>query len=164
MAKKRRVVRFLYLWRSGWLLVLGLGFSPACGSSDGTVAETSLPPSFFGGATGIEQPTLAGMSSTTVAGNGGGGGSTLPNPCANVPEGQLALIDDFEDGNQDAVPEVDREAYWFPVKDDEASTGILVPEKVFLGGVPGGAHGSARAAQLRASRSGVPHLLPISVI
>ncbi|HEY0469394.1 MAG TPA: hypothetical protein VGC79_34630 [Polyangiaceae bacterium] len=110
-----------------------------------------MPPSFFGGAAAVVQPTLAGMSSTSAAASGGGGGSALRNPCANVPEGQLALIDDFEDSNQEAVPEVDREAYWFPIKDDEASTGILVPEKEFLGGVPGGAHGSPRAAHITAS-------------
>ncbi len=131
---------------------LSLALSAACSTSDRTVADEPLPPTFFGGGgPALVQPTLAGASSTPTAGSGGGGGSALPNPCANVPEGQLALIDDFEDGNQNAVPEPDREAYWFPIKDDEASKGVLVPEKVFLGGVPGGAHGSAQAAHITAS-------------
>jgi len=123
----------------------------ACGSSDQAPAEAPLPPGFFGGAANVEQPTLAGMGPKSVAGSGGGGASALPNPCADVPEGQLALIDDFEDGNQEAVPEADREAYWFPIKDEETSKGVLVPEKLFLGGVPGGAHGSPQAAHITAS-------------
>src|SRR6185369_4552231 len=142
MAQKRRMAAFKHFRRPGWLLLLGLALAPACGSSARTLEDSPLPTSFFGGgAAAVVQPTLAGMSSTTTAGTGGGGGSALPNPCENVPEGQLALIDDFEDSNQEAVPEVDREAYWFPNKDDVASTGVLVPEKEFLGGVPSGAHG-----------------------
>ena len=94
----------------GFLWLLGLALAPACGSSVRTLEDTPLPTSFFGGAAAVVHPTLAGMSSTSTAGNGGGGSSALPNPCANVAQGQLALIDDFEDGNQDAVPEVDREA------------------------------------------------------
>ena len=141
-------------FRSSWLLPLGLGLAAACGSSERAPADAALPRSFFGGATGVEQPTLAGMGgmgSKPVAGNGGGAGSAPLNPCVNVPPGQLALIDDFEDDNQDAVPELEREAYWFPIKDDPASKGMLEPEKVFLGGVPGGAHGSAKAAHMTAS-------------
>lgn len=140
------------LRRSGGVSVLCLAMAAACSSSDRSAAEDPLPPSFFaGGAPPVVQPTLAGASSMPISGSGGAGGSALPDLCADVPEGQLALIDDFEDGNQDAVPEPDREAYWFPIKDDEASTGVLVPEKEFLGGVAGGAHGSPRAAHVTAS-------------
>ena len=154
MAEKQRF-RWVLSGSSGRLLLAVLGLAAACSASDRSPRETSLPPSFFGaGAPPIVQPALAGTSSVSLAGSGGSGGSggsALPDPCANVPEGQLALIDDFEDDNQDAVPEVDREAYWFPIKDDEVSTGILVPEKEFRGGVPSGAHGSPRAAHITAS-------------
>src|SRR3954471_10393302 len=125
MTQKRRMAAASDFRRSGWLLLLGVALAPACGSSVRTIEDTPLPPSFFGGAAAVVQPTLAGMSSILAAGNGEGGGSALPNPCANVPEGKRALIDDFEDSNQEAVPEVDREAYWFPIKDDELSTGTL---------------------------------------
>jgi hypothetical protein len=150
MAHQPRATTFLYFRRAPWL-GLGLALASACGSSDRAPAEPALPTSFFGGAAGVEQPILAGMGPKAVAGNGGAGGNALPNPCADVPEGQLALIDDFEDGNQEAVPEVDREAYWFPIKDDEESKGVIEPENAFLGGVPGGAHGSPRAAHITAS-------------
>jgi hypothetical protein len=152
MVQKQRAAGS-YLRYASWLsaLSLGLGGAPACGSSDQPPAEVQLPPGFFGGAANVEQPILAGMGPKAGAAGGAAGGDSLLDPCADVPEGKLALIDDFEDDNQEAVPEPDREAYWFPLKDDEASKGILVPEKSFLGGVPGGAHGSARAAHITAS-------------
>lgn len=152
MAEQRRMTEGPYFRGSVRFWALGLGFVAACSSSERNAVDEPLPPSFFGGgAPAIVQPTLAGASSTPVAGSGGQGGSALTDPCANVPEGQLALIDDFEDNDQDAVPEPEREAYWFPLKDDEASTGVLVPEKEFRGGVAGGAHGSAQAAHITAS-------------
>lgn len=158
MAQTRWLVtlpRFRRLGRPG-LLVLGLGAAAACGSSEDKVSSDPFSGFFSGGAPAIVQPTLssAGSGATPIssAGTGGGGGSNaLADPCADVPEGQLAIIDDFEDHNQDAVPEPEREAYWFPLKDDEASTGILVPEKQFLGGVPSGVNGSTQAAHITAS-------------
>lgn len=137
--------------------MLTLGSAVACGSSDSKVASDPFSGFFGGGAPAIVQPTLSnagsGATPASAAGTGGGGGSSnvLPDPCAVVPEGQLALIDDFEDANQDAVPEPEREAYWFPIKDDAASTGVLVPDKEFLGGVPTGVNGSAQAAHLSAA-------------
>jgi hypothetical protein len=139
-----------------WLLVLGLGSAAACGSSESQGTPDPFAGFFSGGAPTIVQPTLTSGGSGTkpagAAGSGGSaGGSVLPDLCADVPEGQLALIDDFEDANQDAVPEPEREAFWFPLKDDPASTGILVPEKEFAGGVPGGVNGSSQAAHITAS-------------
>lgn len=157
MAHSRRLGKVRYFQGVGrpFLFFLGLGSAAACSSSDRVTTDTPFPGFFSGGAPTIVQPTLAnagtGATPTSAAGSGGSAGSALLDPCANVPEGQLALIDDFEDGNQDAVPEPDREAYWFPLKDDESSTGTLVPEKVFLGGVPTGAHGSPKAAHITAS-------------
>jgi hypothetical protein len=60
----------------------------------------------------------------------------------------LALIDDFEDGDSVAVPEADREAYWFTIHDDSA--GMIEPDTNFLPVRPG-AHGSALAAHITAS-------------
>jgi len=132
-------------------LLLAVGVAGACGSSDRVSTDPPFPTSFFsGGAPAIVQPTLA-KAGATASAAGSGGGSALLDLCADVPQGKLALIDDFEDGNQDAVPEDEREAFWFPLKDDETSTGVLVPAKEFLGGVPGGAHGSAQAAHITAS-------------
>jgi len=148
MIRKQRVARVVSLRLVAGGLSLGLGLLAACSGSD-RGPGFSLPSSFFGGGvTGVEQPALAGASPTAPAGSGGGG-SVLPDPCAVVPEGQLALIDDFEDADQDAVPEVDREAYWFPI--DDMTKGSIVPEKAFPGGSPGGAHGSAQAAHITAS-------------
>ena len=158
MAHTRWLGTFPYFRGAGrpWLLVWGLGCAAACSSSDQLVASDPFSGFFNGGAPAIVQPTLSnagsGAAPTGTAGSGGGGGSSaLADPCADVPEGQLALLDDFEDGNQDAVPEPDREAFWFPLKDDEASTGILVPEKEFRGGVAGGVNGSTQAAHVTAS-------------
>jgi len=153
MVERRWIMENPYFRPNARIWALGLALVAACSSSERRVAEDPLPPSFFGGgAPAIVQPTLAGATSTpAVAGSGGEGGGALLDSCANVPEGQLALIDDFEDSNQSAVPEPEREAYWFPIKDDEASTGVLVPEKEFHGGVPFGAHGSAQAAHITAS-------------
>jgi len=158
MARTWRIGRTPYfqgLSRAG-LIILGAASGVSCSSSENGVAADPFAGFFSGGAPAIAQPTLAHAGSggwaASLSGNGGAGGSSvLPDPCAMVPEGRLALIDDFEDANQDAVPEANREAYWFPLKDDEASTGILVPEKEFHGGVAGGANGSSQAAHITAS-------------
>jgi len=147
MAQRRRVAGFVSLRGSCWLILLSLCAAAACGSSQGPSAG-ALPAGFFGGAAGAEQPVLAGMGSIAMAGQGGSV-SVLPDVCADVPEGQLGLIDDFEDADQDAVPEIYREAYWFTIND--GSTGSIVPNDKFLGGVSGGAHGSRQAAHITAS-------------
>jgi hypothetical protein len=71
----------------------------------------------------------------------------LPDPCAAVPQGTLALIDNFDDGDSVGVPEADREAFWFT--DHDESAGSVVPEP-FLP-ARGGAHGSNYAAHVTAS-------------
>ncbi|MEO8904377.1 MAG: hypothetical protein ABI488_18590 [Polyangiaceae bacterium] len=122
----------------------------ACGNSDAPPAESGLPGGVFGGSGSggaFEQPTLAGAPSTET--DAGAANSTTPMAvCQDVPQGQLALIDDFEDGDAVAVPEVGREAYWFTVHDESAGT--VVPDTNFLP-VAGGAHGSAYAAHVTAS-------------
>src|SRR6478735_6418397 len=103
MAEQWRMAGFLFR-RSGCTLLLSLGVASGCSSSERTAADTPLPPSFFGGgAPATVQPTLAGTSSIPAASDASGGAAgagPLLNPCAEVPEGQLALIDDFEDSNQ----------------------------------------------------------------
>jgi hypothetical protein len=113
--------------------------TPSAGPGEG------LPAAIFGGSAGIEQPVLAGAS---ALGSAGMSVTTPTDVCRTVPQGTVALIDDFEDGDSVAVPEVDREAYWFTVHDDSA--GMIDPDTNFLPVAPG-AHGSAFAAHIKAS-------------
>lgn len=117
----------------------------ACGNtSDAPAGGAGFPSGIFGGSAGVAPSASAG---TTALGSAGVG--SLPvDVCLDVPRGTRALIDDFEDGDSLAVPEPDREAYWFTIKDP--SPGIIEPDTNFLP-VPGGAHGSARAAHIKAS-------------
>lgn len=119
----------------------------ACGKTDASPSDPGLPSGIFGGSGGaVEQPTLAGAPAMT---DGGSPSTNVPmSICEGVPQGQLALLDDFEDDDSVAVPEVDREAYWFTIKDETAGT--IVPDTQFLP-VPGGAHGSKYAAHITAS-------------
>jgi hypothetical protein len=152
MAKQSPPSTLCSRWVLAWSLPLVFVLPSACGKADTTVSDGPDLPSgvFGGGASGIKEPILAGMSSVGRAGGSGtvgGASNALPDPCAAVPAGVRALIDDFEDGDSAAVPETDREAYWFTIHDD--STGSIVPED-FLP-VPGGAHRSAYSAHVAAS-------------
>jgi len=120
----------------------------ACGKTDTHADDPGLPSGIFGGSGGaIEQPTLA--AGTSAMSNAGAPSTTTPMAiCKNVPPGQLALIDDYEDGDSTAVLEAGREAYWFTIHDDSA--GKIVPDTDFLP-APGGAHGSRYAAHITAS-------------
>ena len=132
-----------------WPLFSALAVAMACGKADPTPApDSDLPSAVFGGASGIKEPTLAGTTSVGQGGGAGSSGNLLPDPCAKVPEGRLAMIDDFEDGDSIAIPESDRESYWFTLHDDSAGT--ITPDGLFKG-VPGGAHGSTRSAHITAS-------------
>jgi hypothetical protein len=113
--------------------------APSAGPGEG------LPSAIFGGTAGIEQPVLAGAP---AGGTSGTSATTPTDVCQNVPQGTLALMDDFEDGDSVAVPEVDREAYWFTLHDDSA--GMIDPDTNFLPVTPG-AHGSVRSAHITAS-------------
>jgi hypothetical protein len=142
MSKHRR--------RSSTFLPLLLVATPilaplACGKTDAPSDGPGLPSGIFGGAAGVMQASLAGAP---PLGNAGAETTTPVEVCQNVPQGTRALLDDFDDGDSTAVPEPDREAYWFTIHDDSAGT--IVPDTNFLP-VPGGAHGSAGAAHITAS-------------
>jgi hypothetical protein len=122
--------------------VLGaLGLGSAC-SADGPSASqdtSSLPSGVFGGAAGVIEPVL----------DAGPDVSTGPaDVCVNVPQGTVALVDDFEDGDSVAVPEPEREAYWFPGHD--ATSGMMNQPMDFTP-LPGGVNGSQFAAHLTAA-------------
>src|SRR4051794_27465047 len=106
----------------GWAffgLSLGLlAHAAACGNA-GTPqnSKNSLPSGVFGGAAGVIEPKLdastqeAGMEEASTG---------IVEVCGSVPQGHVALLDDFDDHDSLAVPEADREAYWYPVHDDSA--------------------------------------------
>ncbi len=120
----------------------------ACGKTN-TPDDPGLPSGIFGGSAGApEQPTLASAGAPATSEAGAPSSTTPMAICKDVPQGQLALIDDFEDGDSTAVFEADREAYWFTIHDD--SVGTIVPDTDFLP-VAGGAHGSKYAAHITAS-------------
>src|SRR4051794_7914706 len=87
-------------------------------TSDAPAGSAGFPSGIFGGSGGLEQPVGAG---TSALGSAGTDSTTMPTEvCVNVPQGTRALIDDFDDGDSIAVPESDREAYWFTIKDPSA--------------------------------------------
>jgi len=129
-----------------WLLVALPIVAPlSCGKTEAPNSASSLPSGVFGGAAAVVQPTLAWAPSQ---GNAGSASTAPMDVCQSVPQGTLALIDDFEDGDSSAAPEPDREAYWFTIHDDSA--GSIDPDTNFLPAL-GGAHGSTRAAHIAAS-------------
>jgi hypothetical protein len=94
------------------------------------------------------QSSAGGSGATGAAGAAGAAGSaSTPALCADVPQGSVALLDDFDDGDSLAAPAAEREAYWYTIKD--SSPGTLEPDGQFLP-VPGGVAGSL-AAHLEAS-------------
>ncbi len=123
------------------------------GCSSDKAAPTGDPgslPTGFGGVGGVVMATPSGGAGASNLGGGGQGGgtTTLPAVCLAVAKGQLAAIDDFEDGDSVALPETGREGYWFTVHD--ATVGSIVPDSLFVP-VPGGANGTQRAAHVQAS-------------
>ena len=116
----------------------------ACGDAPaGSPAKSGV----FGGTGGIPDAiALAGQTSKGGggAGSGSGSGGSLPvsNTCADTPQGSLALIDDFDDGDSVAAFEPNREAYWFTIHDD--TSGTITPPADFAP-VAGGLRGSLGA-------------------
>lgn len=118
-----------------------LGFVAACSSSDASTPSSPPDLSPFGGTAAV-----GGSGTSGGGGQGGGGGSVAgtpsagsggapPDVCVAVPQGKLALLDDFEDGDSVARAEAQREAYWFTVHDDSA--GSIEPEGMLLPQPPG---------------------------
>jgi len=133
------------------LVAIGIAFSLlACGSDGPSSSPDPGPlPIGFGGAGGAIDATPAGGAASGVGGFGQAGQMTaLPDVCLDVARGQVAAIDDFEDGDSLAFPENGREGYWFTVHD--TTVGSVVPAADFLP-VPGGANGTGRAAHVQAS-------------
>ena len=134
------------------LALLGLALSPAACSSDqapGNDGPGALPTG-FGGTGGAIAATPSGGAGAGAGSGGAQGGNTsaLANVCMNVAKGQVAALDDFEDGNSLAIAESGREGYWYTVHD--MTTGTIVPDSQFTP-VPGGANGSRLAAHVQAS-------------
>jgi hypothetical protein len=150
-----RPVMSLRLLRSRYaalfLIALGSALSlAACGSDQPSPGNDPGPlPTGFGGAGGALPAIPSGGAGPSAAGSGHAGETTGPPPaCLDVAKGQVALIDDFEDGNSVALPETGREGYWFTV--DDGTQGTLVPAMEFVP-VPGGANGTQLAAHVQAS-------------
>lgn len=109
---------------------------PACkdGASPGEPPADDLG-GIFGGTGGIGG--IGGIGEAVPRAGGGGTGGTasagagnVDDACQNTPPGELASIDDFDDGNSQAAYEAEREAYWFTVAD--GSDGTLEPTGPFL--------------------------------
>ncbi len=122
----------------GWL-------GSACGEKASN--EVSTGARFGGGTVGVggvvEAVPLGGAGGTDTDGiaasSGAGGSDEL---CAATPPGELALIDDFDDGDSVAAFEANRDAYWFTVTD--GTDGALEPPNAFLP-VDGGYRGTRSA-------------------
>jgi len=130
----------------GLALMLALG---ACDDSQSKVTNDPGPlPNAFGGWGGavIAQPA-AGAGQGSRAGSGGEM-TMLAMSCQAVPKGQVAKIDDFEDGDTAAFPEQGREGFWGTVHDD--TTGMMLPAGEFMP-QDGGVNGSRLAAHVSAS-------------
>ncbi len=121
---------------------LGLLAAVACGDSS---ADAPAKSGVFGGAGGIPPAVaLGGQLSKGGAGAGAdsGGSAPLANSCADTPQGKLALVDDFDDGDSAAALEPNREGYWFTIHDDTA--GSITPAPDFVP-VAGGVRGTLAA-------------------
>jgi hypothetical protein len=68
--------------------------------------------------------------------------------CQAVPKGQIAKIDDFEDGNTAVFAELGREGFWGLGHDD--TSGVALPAGEFMP-AEGGVNGSRLAAHVSAS-------------
>jgi hypothetical protein len=126
-------------------VLVGTALASAC--SDGQPPSSNPSPIPSGGGSagtgGIVEPTP--VAGTSDAGQSGGG--SPPDACLTTPPGQLALIDDFDDGDSIAAYEPERDAYWFTIVDD--TDGRLEPEGAF---VPvAGAYRGTKGAHLKAS-------------
>ena len=132
------------------LALLGLTLSlAACGSERAPSNDNpGALPTGFGGVGGAITATPSGGAGASVGGAQGGDSSNLAGACLNVAKGQVAKLDDFEDGNSVAIPETAREGYWYTVHD--MTTGTIVPDSQFTP-VPGGANGTQLAAHVQAS-------------
>lgn len=119
----------------------------ACGDSKSATNDPGPLPNVFGGWGGAVVAQLAGGASNASAGKGGEM-TTLVQSCQSVPKGQVAKIDDFEDGDTAAFPEPGREGFWGVVHDN--TTGIVVPAGEFAPEA-GGVNGSQLAAHVKAS-------------
>ncbi|MES1179086.1 MAG: hypothetical protein ABUL62_32530 [Myxococcales bacterium] len=144
---------FLLRSRSVTLALVGIGSTLsliACGSDSATPSNDpgSLPTGFGGSSGAVAAVPSGGAGASSGSGGQAGEMTTLPAVCLNVAQGQLARIDDFEDGDSVALPEPGREGYWFTVHD--TTTGSIVPDTDFIP-VPGGANGTQRAAHVQAS-------------
>ena len=125
------------------VLPMALLLTSACGDKTGDANHTSGPGGVFGGSGGvIEARPTAGQGALGGSGGSAGSDAVAPDVCDQVPQGSVARLDDFNDGDSVAVPEADREAYWFTVHDD--SGGTLEPANAFLP-VPGGVDGTLAA-------------------
>ena len=140
--------------RSGALALIAVA-SAACLSACGSdqPASNNDPgslPTGFGGTGGAITATPSGGAGTRGSAVGGQAGemTMLPEVCLDVAKGQMAAIDNFEDGDSVALPEPGREGYWFTVHD--TTTGSIVPDTDFIP-VPGGANGTLHAAHVQAS-------------
>ncbi len=132
------------------IALLSLTLSLAACSSDQAPSNDNpgALPTGFGGVGGTITATPSGGAGANVGGAQGGEPSALAGVCTNVAKGQVAKLDDFEDGDSVATPETGREGYWYTVHD--MTTGTIVPDSQFTP-VPGGANGTQLAAHVQAS-------------
>lgn len=115
----------------GWLLgvlPLAAGLAQACSSTSDKPVTSDSAGAIFGGTGGVAAVPATPAPSVTAGVSGGGGAGA--DACGNTPPGALALIDDFDDGDNVAVAEPEREAYWFTV--DDGSAGSMEPKGEFL--------------------------------
>jgi len=136
---------FVRLWSLGLAITLVLG---ACGDTKSATRDPGPLPNAFGGWGGavIAQPAAA--AGLGPRAGSGGEMTMLAASCQDVPKGQVAKIDDFEDGNTAVFPEPGREGFWGLVHDE--TTGALLPAGEFAPEAAG-VNGSLAAAHVSAS-------------
>lgn len=134
----------------GWL-IFALGsagtLAAACDKGEPVASSPATGGGIFGGAGNLD-PGLpiagkGGSGSTSTAGSA----AVMEGDCGNVPSGTVALIDNFDDGDNVAAFEPAREAYWFTIKD--TSAGTIVPSGDFAPSSDG--YQGTRSAHVTAS-------------
>ena len=130
------------------LLTLAAALTVVSCSGQAQKDDPGSLPIAFGGSGGIVDSHPVAQAGSPSAGTAQGGDSAALPVCTHVPQGQVAALDDFEDGDSATLPEGDRQGFWGLVHDE--TTGIVTPSGNFVPEL-GGAHGTAHAAHVKAS-------------
>jgi hypothetical protein len=110
------------LLRFSWLVVL----AAACSCAPPARTNNSAPPVFGGQGAIVGAPREMPLPADTAADKAAAGPCAAPSPASD-----MALIDDFEDGDQAAFKAFQREGWWFAAGDSTEGATMAPPRGMF---------------------------------